>query len=307
MFTGTQVKTAARLIALSIALQGLAFEPCVAQGTLNYTTSWIGNSFGFGDGKWMQLDVEAIAVAPDGTVYANAPWDESGSEIGVYRGGDKLAMGGNAHGWGNAGGDAIAANGTYVYAAMSIGNESNALVGADYPPANPTWFGVTRRLRSNVALGARPFGSALVGQGAVLESYVMGTRTLGWRLYGLTFVDAASFDPANPANIFTGSKRFTLDYSRAPGKQWTYAGFTLNHFAYPDDPALHSARGVRGSPMVRRFDGQPFLYTLDEYAHYLSIYRFSPATEAQRHVRRRDDARRGRGQHLGLGGYLYGH
>lgn len=48
-----------------------------------------------------------------------------------------------------AGGDAIAVNSTYVYAAMSIGNESNALVGSDYPPANSTWFGLTRRLRSN--------------------------------------------------------------------------------------------------------------------------------------------------------------
>lgn len=473
------MKNAARLIALSLVLQGLAIQPGVAQGTLNYTTSWIGNSFGFGDGKWMQQDVQAIAVAPDGTVYANAPWDESGSEIGVYRSGDKLAVAGNTHGWGNAGGDAIAANSTYVYATMSIGNQNNELVGTDYPPANQTWFGVTRRLRSNVAQGApfasgignsanatknsflrvlaapggsdgavrglaatdaelyvsdtadnrivvydaqtmrqlraftvpapgrialaadgtlwviqgmrdtngpdighyrkdgtalndapvlpaggvpadlafapsgqlaiadngpsqqillyartsggqmaaagtlgtrqgifhvvegtpgdwrlngitsigydeagnlyvaqngqgpRPYGSALVGQGAVLESYAMGTRTLGWRLDGLTFVDAAAFDPANAANIFTGSKHFTLDYTQAPGKQWTYAGFTLNRFAYPDDPALHSTRGVRGSPMVRRFNGQTFLYTLDQYAHYLNIYRFSPATDGE--------------------------
>jgi hypothetical protein len=477
------MKFSKRMLLAVFALQAACIDTAVAQATLNYTTSWIGNTFGYGDGKWVQLDIEAIAVAPDGTVYANAPWDESGSELGVYRAGDKLAVGGNTHGWGNAGGDAIAANTNYLYAAMSIGNESNALSGADYPPAGQTWYGVTRRLRSNITQGApfasgignsanvtkdsflrvrdvptaddgavrglaasdtelyvsdtygnrivvydaqtmrqlrswtapspgklalasdstlwvvqglqnasgptighyrangtalndapvlpqgtvptdlafapsgqltiadngpsqqillysraasgatsgamqltatlatrdgifhtvkgtpgdwrfngitgigydsagnlyvaqngqgpRPIGSALVGQGAVLESYTMTTRTLGWRLYGLLFVDAGGFDPASTANVFTGSKRFTMNYAQPAGKQWTYSAFTLDRFDYPDDPAFHLARGVRGSPMVRRFDGQLFLYTLDDYAHYLTAYRFAPGTEGQ--------------------------
>ncbi|MBB5498243.1 hypothetical protein HDG37_002443 [Paraburkholderia sp. MM5384-R2] len=97
-----------------------------AQSQLSYTTSWIGNSFGFGDGKWMQQDIQAISVGADGTVYTNAPWDESGSEIAAYRAGDKLAVAGSTHGWGAAGGDAVAVNHTYLYAAMSIGNENNA-------------------------------------------------------------------------------------------------------------------------------------------------------------------------------------
>ncbi|TDV19472.1 hypothetical protein C7408_102217 [Paraburkholderia caballeronis] len=466
-----------RLLAASAAASALLMPCAFAQTPLNYTTSWIGNSFGYGDGKWMQLDVEAIAVAPDGTVYTNAPWDESGSEIGVYARGDKLAVGGNTHGWGAAGGDAIAVNSTYVYAAMSIGNQNNTLRGSDYAPAGSTWFGVTRRLRSNVAKGApfaggignsanvtknsflrvtvapsaadaavrglaatdtelyvadtydnqivvydaqtmrqlrswtvpspgriaidsdstlwvvqgmqsptgptvahydangaalpgapalpagtmpadvaiapsgqlaiaddgaqqlillynksasgqtqlastlgtrdgifhtvkgvpgdwrfngitgigfdqagnlyvaqngqglRPFGSSLVGQGAVLEAYRGLTRASMWRLYGLTFVDAAAFDPASTANVYTGSKLFTLDYRQSAGKEWSYAAFTLDRFDYPDDPAFHMARGVRGSPMVRRFNGGLFLYTLDEYAHYLNVYRFSPSTE----------------------------
>ena len=54
--------------------------------------------------------------------------------------------------------------------------------------------------------GLRPFGSALVGQGAVLESYKGLERQSLWRLYGLTFVDSADFDPANPAIVYTGSK-----------------------------------------------------------------------------------------------------
>lgn len=423
----------------------------------------------------MQQDIQSISVAPNGVVYTNSPWDESGSEIAAYQGGDKLAVAGNTHGWGAAGGDAVATNSTYLYAAMSIGNESNALVGADYPPQNQTWYGLTRRLLSSLATGApfasgignsanatknsflmldsvttgtdasirglaatdtelyvadtsnsrvlvfdansmqqlrswsvpsptriaidtdgtlwvlsgapgaadqsvlhtsatgaaltsvalpsdaiptdiamgpsgqiliadngakqqilvytksanaapqltssygtrnglfhvtrgvpgerrfdgitgigvdasgnlyvaqnnegpRPTGSATVGQGAVLESYNFARPALNWRLYGLLFVDSAAFDPATPTNVYTGSKRFTLDYSQPAGQEWSYAAFTLDRFTYPDDPAFHEPRGVRGEPMVRRINGQPFLYTLDTGAHYLNVYRFNSAT-----------------------------
>jgi hypothetical protein len=468
------VKLFSRLGVAVLVVHSLLPLNASAQSQLIYTTSWIGNSFGFGDGKWMQQDIQAISVGADGTVYTNAPWDESGSEIAAYRAGDKIAVAGSTHGWGAAGGDAVATNHTYLYAAMSIGNENNGLVGADYPPANQTWFGVTRRTLANLAAGApfaggignsanatknsfllldtvttgtdagirgmaatdtelyvadtinsrilvfdaasmqrlrswnvpspgriaidtdstlwvmsgvssgnlsilhyaangtalsgtltlpagavptdiaitpsgqilvadngpsqqilvynkdasgqpqaaapigtrngifhpvkgvpgnwrfngitgigldpagnlyvaqngegpRPLGSASVGQGAVLESYVYSKHALNWRLYGLTFVDSAAFDPATPNSVYTGSKRFTLDYSQPVGHEWSYAGFTLDRFDYPDDPAFHEPRGVRGEPMVRRINGQPFLYTLDPGAHYLNVYRFDAA------------------------------
>ncbi|TKC92478.1 hypothetical protein FAZ69_02030 [Trinickia terrae] len=468
-------------ISLSVAALCAAVSPgASAQTQPTYETSWIGNSFGFGDGKWVQLDVEAISVGSDGTVYTNAPWDESGSEVGAYKGGSKVAVAGNTHGWGNAGGDAVASNGTYLYAGMSIGNESNALVGSDYPPSNTTWYGITRRLVSNIATGApfasgignsanvtknsflrenavptgtdasirglaasatelyvantyanqievddantmrrlrswavpspgrilidtdgtlwiiqglqgatgrsivhystagaligsavslpsgtvpvdlaispsgqllvadggasqqillynktasgqtslagqlgtrngifhvttgvpgdwrfngitgigfdasgnlyvaqngfgpRAFGSVFDGEGTVLESYAWSSQALNWRLYGLTFVDGGSFDPAEPASVFSGSKHFSLDYRQTqPGQEWSYAGFTLDRFQYPDDPALHLPKGVRGEPMVRRVNGSLLLYTIDMYSHYLSIYRFNAAAEGQ--------------------------
>ena len=468
------MKLSSRLGAAVLFFHSLFPLSASAQSQLTYTTSWIGNSFGFGDGKWMQQDIQAISVGADGTVYTNAPWDESGSEIGAYRAGDKVAVAGSTHGWGNTGGDAVATNHTYLYAAMSIGNESNGLVGADYPPANQTWYGITRRMLANLSSGApfnggtgnsanatknsflllntvatgtdasvrgmaatdtelyvadtinsrilvydantmqrlrswnvpspgriavdtdstlwvmsgvlsgnlsilhctangtalagtltlpagaiptdiavtpsgqilvadngpaqqilvfnrnasgqpqpaapigtrngifhatkgvpgnwrfngvtgigvdlagnlyvaqngegpRPPGSASVGQGAVLESYVLGTHAFNWRLYGLTFVDSAAFDPATPGSVYTGSKRFTLDYSQPVGHEWSYAAFTLDRFDYPDDPTFHEPRGVRGEPMVRRINGQRFLYTLDPGAHYLNVYRFDAA------------------------------
>lgn len=470
-------KTAWR-VCVSLAML-LVFAPvaALAQTSLNYTTSWIGNTFGYGDGKWVQLDVEAMAIGSDGTVYTNAPWDESGSEISAYKAGTKVAYAGQTHGWGNTGGDAIAINGSYLYAAVSIGNENGALVGSGYPPSGSQWFGITRRTLANIAQGApfasgtgnlnnpaknsflilntvpngtdagirglaatstalyvantyanqiqvfdantmapvrswsapapgdilvdtdgslwviqglttsrtvnhysatgtvlggavalpsgavpvglalspsnqlliadggpsqqvlvysktstggvqastgistrngifaatpgvpgswrfngmtgigfdssgnfyvaqngfgpRTFGSTQNGEGTVLESYNWWTKALNWRLQGLLFVDGAAIDPASPTDVFSGSKHFKLNYAAGTGQEWGYAGFTLNRFRYPDDPAFHTTRGVRGEPLVRRINGARYLYTQDMYSHYLSIYRFNAATDGE--------------------------
>ena len=464
-----------------VVVSASALLPAVsfAQTPLNYTTSWIGNTFGFGDGKWVQLDLQAMAVGQDGTVYTNAPWDESGSEIGAYKGGNKVGYAGQTHGWGNTGGDAIAVNSTYLYAGVSIGNEGGKLVGSGYPANGSTWFGITRRTIANITNGApfqsgvgnlnnptansflvvnvvptgtdaairglaatstalyvantyanqiqvfdantmapvsawsvpspgriaidtdgslwviqslqsgsgrtiahysatgtalpgtvtlpngavpvdltiapsgqlviadggpsqqilvysktasgvatsatgiatqggifagtagapgdwrfngmtgigfdgsgnlyvaqnsagpRDFGSSDTGQGAVLESYNWGSKALNWRVHGLLFVDGAAIDPASPNDVFSGSKHFSLNYAAAPGQEWGYKGFTLNRFRYPDDPAFHLTRGVRGQPIVRRINGVRYLFTQDMYAHYLSVYRFNSATDGE--------------------------
>lgn len=467
------------LLAAILSLASLSIaSAAMAQTSLNYVTSWIGNTFGYGDGKWVQQDVQAMAVTPDGTVFTNAPWDESGGEIMSYKNGDMLGVAGETHGWGNTGGDAIALNSTYLYAAMSIGNEGGGLTGSSYPPSGSTRFGITRRFVSNFTLGAtvpggmgnsnnpaqnsfalvstvptgtdaairglaatetelyvsntyanqivvldavtmsplrnwsvpspgklavdtdgtlwviqgfgsaagptvahytatggllassvplpvgavpvdvaispagelliadngpaqqilvftktagqpvltggvgtrngiyhavtgvpgrvrfngitsiafdtagnlyvgqngsgpRAPGSALVGQGAVIESYNYAKLTVNWTLQGLLFVDSGTFDPLNENVVYSGSKRFTLDYTRPTGQEWSYAAFTLNRFKYPDDPALHVSRAVRGEPMVRVVNGQRLLYTLDQQAHYLIIYRFNAATDGE--------------------------
>ncbi|SAK75982.1 hypothetical protein [Caballeronia ptereochthonis] len=446
-----------------------------ARAQLAYTTSWIGNTFGFGDGKWMQQDIQALHVASDGTVYTNSPWDESGAEIAAYRNGDRVTVAGATHGWGAAGGDAVTSNGSYVYAAMSIGNQGGGLVGADYPPNGHTWFGITRRALGNIAQGApfaggvgnsanatknsflivdtvpagadagirglaasdselfvsdqyanrivvfdantmrrkrsfdvaspgrialdadgslwaivgaltgqpavahysatgallggapvlpngtvpadiaispsgdlyiadigpgqqilpykktatsalqaatpvgtlngvnhapagaidagrfnfitgigfdsagnlyvgqngagpRGLNSASVGSGAVLQAFRGTSRSLLWELDGLVFVDGADFDPGAPDTVYTGSKIFTMDWTKPPGKQWTYTAYTVDRFTYPDDPPLHIGRGVRGEPMVRRLNGnRPYLYTLDPYSHELYVHRFDAA------------------------------
>ncbi|WP_017316818.1 NHL repeat-containing protein [Mastigocladopsis repens] len=95
---------------------------------------------------------------------------------------------------------------------------------------------------------------------------------LQWRLLGLAFIDNADADPAtNGADVYTKDEHFVMDYSKPPGKQWTYKGYTLNAFKYPQDPRLN----VGGdAPIFRRIKGKPFLFLTDMYGVALQIYRF---------------------------------
>lgn len=137
----------------SLAIAVLATLACassvqtIAAPQLPVTTSWIGNTYGYGQGTWTQIDITAIAVTPEGKVFTNAPWDESGGEISVYQDGKMLGFAGGTHGWGGGGGNAVAVNGRYLFAAVGVGNEKGHLVGSGtWPPKGRQWYGVTRRL-----------------------------------------------------------------------------------------------------------------------------------------------------------------
>lgn len=139
----------------------------IAETVLPATTSWIGNTYGFGDGAWTQIDIRAIAVTPDGKVYTNAPWDESGAEASVYQDGRMLGFAGGTHGWGNLGGNAVAVNGKYAYIAIGVGNERGRLVSPGiWPEKGRQWFGISRRALGDTKQAA-PFRAApaLAGNG----------------------------------------------------------------------------------------------------------------------------------------------
>src|ERR1700761_6605056 len=145
---GASLYTLRRLLLLLLltCFASLAGFNLSAQTRLNATTSWIGNTFGFGDGKWTPIDINAIAVAPDGTVYTNTVWDESGAESSIFKDGDMLGSVGDTHGWGYLGGKAIAINGKYAYIAISIDNQGGSLAGpGSWPAKGKHWFGVSRR------------------------------------------------------------------------------------------------------------------------------------------------------------------
>jgi len=112
--------------------------------TLDYTTTWLGNTYG-GGAKWVQNFIEGLYVAPDGTCYAASGWDEACREFGIYKGGNVVGNCADTHGWGTGGGPAVTASDRYLFIAHSHGNEGGNLKGEKYPPKGFTWFGVSRR------------------------------------------------------------------------------------------------------------------------------------------------------------------
>jgi DNA-binding beta-propeller fold protein YncE len=140
---------AARYILHAVLVLGLwlaaAPSPTPAAGQqLQYTTTWLGNTFGGGD-KWVQNFIEGLYVAPDGTAYTASGWDEAGREFGIYRDGAVIGKAADTHGWGTNGGPAVTASGKYMFIAHSHGNEGGGLKGEKYPPKGLEWFGISRR------------------------------------------------------------------------------------------------------------------------------------------------------------------
>lgn len=102
--------------------------------TMNYTTSWVGNSLpGNGSGtvdalQHVPLDADGMYVTPDGKVYTNTAWDEGGRPVSVFKNGQLISPlndEDNSPNWSNGGGDAIAADAKYIYK----GNSANGTNG----------------------------------------------------------------------------------------------------------------------------------------------------------------------------------
>lgn len=90
----------------------------------DYRTSWIGNSFPGGianshpgTGKKVQSSTADMSVRPDGTVFLNTIWDESGQEGGRYKDGTVLGGSPCAH---DGGGLAITTNSKYAYLSYQL-------------------------------------------------------------------------------------------------------------------------------------------------------------------------------------------
>lgn len=102
-------------VVASAAVTGLPLSS-LAQG--GYTTSWIGNTYGRADMKWVQNQVLDMHTMPDGTCFTQSMWDECAREGGVYKDGDVLPKYDfDIHRYG--GGQAVTANGRYIWHAVS--------------------------------------------------------------------------------------------------------------------------------------------------------------------------------------------
>src|SRR4051812_6144703 len=140
-----------------------------AGAEIAHTSSWIGNTWAQPvDGKWVQNTIADLFVAADGTCYADDIWDEAGATGALYRGGTTMIPAGHMFGWGCGGSRAVTANATHVFFGMSVHNEGGHLVDAGtWPPAGRKWYGLTRRLRSDITKAAT-FAGAKGGAGDTL-------------------------------------------------------------------------------------------------------------------------------------------
>jgi hypothetical protein len=107
----------------------LLASPACAQD-LAHETSWIGNTFGGADNKWVQNYVDEIEVSPDGVLYTASEWDEAGRCSGVYKDGDVNSEllkqydgkgGHKAWGWGTAS-QAVAIDDKTIYLVNTEGD-----------------------------------------------------------------------------------------------------------------------------------------------------------------------------------------
>lgn len=125
--------------------------------TGNVEFSWIGNSYSGkenenGMKEFMLHDVAAMYVSPQtGKLYTNAYWSEGGSNFSEITDGKLTNIGYGSHGWGYEGGYAVTANSKYVYFSQSASYKGKN--DGNWPQDGYAWFGVTRRLVSDITMG----------------------------------------------------------------------------------------------------------------------------------------------------------
>jgi hypothetical protein len=103
-----------------------------------------------------------------------------------------------------------------------------------------------QRFSGPMGVGLDAAGNLYVGcdqaaGGAVLRSF-NPRGTLRWEVLGLEFVDSADTDPlSDGSDVWTTENRYTLDWSKPTGQQWTWRSQTVDPFRFPDDPRLNES------------------------------------------------------------------
>ena len=134
-FSRTYSRTRGCVATFSVMISILSAPPIAfgedapLQTNLPHETSWLGNTFGGADEKWVQNYVDEIEVSPDGTVYTASEWDEGGRCAGIYKDGEVMPAtlkqfdgkgGHKAWGWGTAG-HGVAIDDTRIYLINTAG------------------------------------------------------------------------------------------------------------------------------------------------------------------------------------------
>lgn len=142
-----------------------------------------------------------------------------------------------------------------------LGGETPGLVGDDrfYGPR-----GLGFDAAGNLYIG---LSGATAYDGLELRSYDRDGK-VRWRLYGLMFVDCASFDPADDSVVYTVDERIEIDHSKPPGEDWRLRAHIRDRFRHGTDwPGGSTA-------VICRIDSQRILYTMDMNGSHITVSRF---------------------------------
>ncbi|MEG4276115.1 hypothetical protein QUA62_01245 [Microcoleus sp. MON1_C1] len=94
-----------------------------------------------------------------------------------------------------------------------------------------------------------------------------------WRLLGLQFVDNADAHPrTDGVEVFTKQEHFVRDYSKSIGQEWSYKGYTVDKFRYPDELRLPETLHGATSVSVRRIQGKRFFYLTRMFVYYIEHF-----------------------------------
>ncbi len=104
---------------------------------------------------------------------------------------------------------------------------------------------------------------------------------LVWELFGHFFVNVACADPSTDGEDVWGiQEHYRMDYSRPPGKEAAWVGYSLDRHKYPNDPrglTYVKQQGEHGltSPQVVYLEGKRFLFVGGMFAsNFINIYRY---------------------------------
>lgn len=133
---------------------------------LDYSVSWIGNTFSGGDAGWVPQDVEDIFVMPDGTVYTTVGWEEHRGNIAAFRDGKLIQQ--TAH-WKDGGidrivGETITANADYVFYATGTPDSNDKELEMAILARRDRADIASRKLEKRVEVGRRISGVAASGE-----------------------------------------------------------------------------------------------------------------------------------------------
>ncbi len=121
---------------------------------------------------------------------------------------------------------------------------------------------------------------AMSEQGSVLRSF-SPEGSLRWEVHGEFFCDVAVADPSDDAATVWGiQERYAMDWSKPPGQDARWTGYTLHRNRYPNDPRglMHvKQQGEHGltSPQIVYLQGRRYLFVGGMFAsNFINIFRF---------------------------------